>query len=172
MIYDTPTKGEDGLYHVRAFTDERKRVFVQLNDVRIVETAEQDLTFEPADFSKIDDIHTVNVQNAIENGETWFGRKLADKTIKSAYIRDDTLSAELIPNTKVFSYDKEPVEFGAVEAGSQCSIIVEFSGLWFAKKAFGPAWNIVQVRLAKPDDPDQETFDETYPDDYMFEDDQ
>ena len=81
MIYDIPTKGEDGLYHVRAFTDERKRIFIQLNDVRIVETAEQDLTFEPADFSKIDEIHDVNVQNAIENGESWFGRKLADKTI-------------------------------------------------------------------------------------------
>jgi len=37
MIYDTVSKGEDGLYHVRAFTDERKRKFIQLNDVKIVE---------------------------------------------------------------------------------------------------------------------------------------
>ena len=37
MIYDTVSKGEDGLYHVRAFTDDRKRKFVQLNDVKIVE---------------------------------------------------------------------------------------------------------------------------------------
>ena len=37
MIYDTVAKGEDGLYHVRAFTDERKRKFIQLNDVKIVE---------------------------------------------------------------------------------------------------------------------------------------
>ena len=28
-----------------------------------------------------------------------------------------------------------------------CSIFVEFAGIWFAKKAFGPTWNIVQVKI-------------------------
>ena len=172
MIYDTVSKGEDGLYHVRAFTDERKRKFIQLNDVKIVEKTGEDLSFEPADFTKIDELHDVNIQNAIENCEAWFGRKLADKTIKSAYIRDDTISAERISNSKVFSADKELVDFEEIQPDATCSLVLEFSGLWFAKKAFGPAWNIVQVRLAKPDEPDQETFDETYPDEYMFEDDQ
>jgi hypothetical protein len=68
--------------------------------------------------------------------------------------------------------EKEAVEFDDIQPDSTCSLVLEFSGLWFAKKAFGPAWNVVQVRLAKPDEPDQETFDETYPDEYMFEDDQ
>jgi len=56
--------------------------------------------------------------------------------------------------------------------GENCSVILEFNGLWFAKKAFGPAWNVVQVKLLKVE-PDEvgETFDETYPEDCMFEDD-
>ena len=173
MIYDTVTKGEDGLYHVRAFTDERKKVFVQLNNVKIVDVSE-DLAFEPADFTNVDAVHDLNIQNAVENGEIWFGRKVTDKTIKSAYIRDDTISAERIGNTKVFNADKEVVDFETIEVGSECSVIVEFSGLWFAKKAFGPAWNIVQVKINRPNEPEPEPekFDETYPDDYMFEDDQ
>ena len=32
MIYDTLSKGEDGLYHSRALNDEKKRYFVQLNE--------------------------------------------------------------------------------------------------------------------------------------------
>ena len=28
-----------------------------------------------------------------------------------------------------------------------CSIFVEFAGIWFAKKAFGPTWNLVQVKI-------------------------
>ena len=35
MIYDTLSKGEDGLYHSRALNDEKKRYFVQLNDVSV-----------------------------------------------------------------------------------------------------------------------------------------
>jgi hypothetical protein len=46
-----------------------------------------------------------------------------------------------------------------------CSVIVEFAGLWFAKKAFGPRWNLVQVKKRQP----EEKFDESYPEDYMFE---
>ena len=43
-------------------------------------------------------------------------------------------------------------------------MIVEFSGLWFAKKTFGPIWNLVQVKLFA--DP----IVDDYPEDYAFED--
>ena len=65
MIYDTVSKGEDGLYHVRAFTDDRKRKFVQLNDVKIVEKTADDISFEPADFTKIDELHDTNVPRGV-----------------------------------------------------------------------------------------------------------
>lgn len=167
MIYDKLTKGEDGTYHVRAFNDDRKKYFIQLNDVTIVEVND-DVVFE-AVSDKIDAVHEMNVQGAIENTQEWFGKKLAEKTLRSAYTREDTLSAERIPDTKVFNCEKALVDFETIKPGDACSVIVEFSGLWFAKKAFGPSWNIVQVKVHPPP---EETFDESYPAEYMFEDDE
>jgi hypothetical protein len=164
MLYDTLAKGDDGLYHVRAFTDERKKYFIQMNDVTITDVGD-DLVFEPTP-EKIDGVHEMNIQAAIENSEAWFGKKLTEKTLRAAYTREDTLSAERIPDTRVFDAEKVPVDFDVIAAGDTCSVIVEFSGLWFAKKAFGPSWNIVQVKVSPPP---EEKFDETYPEEYMFE---
>lgn len=167
MIYDKLTKGDDGMYHVRAFTDDRKKYFVQLNDVTITDVND-DLVFETTS-DKINSIHEMNIQSAIENSQEWFGKKLIEKTLRSAYTREDTLSAEHIPDTKVFNSDKTMVGFETINPGDTCSVIVEFSGLWFAKKAFGPSWNIVQVKVHPPL---EEKFDESYPEGYMFEDDE
>jgi hypothetical protein len=166
MIYDALTKGEDGLYHVKAYGDDRKKHFIQLNDVTIVEVGPEDLVFEVGPSEKIDAIHERNIQHAVENSQALFGKNLAEKTLRAAYTRDETLTAERIPETKAFLATKEPVELETLKAGDTCSVIVEFSGLWFAKKAFAPSWNIVQVRVQEPP---AEKFDETYPDDYMFE---
>jgi len=163
MIYDKLTKGEDGLYHVRAFTDERKRYFVQLNDVTIVDLTDE-MVFEVAS-DKLDTIHETNIQNAIDNSQEWFGKKLQEKTLRSAYTREETLSAERIPGTKIFDHEKSLVDFETLAPGEVCSVIVEFAGLWFAKKAFGPSWNVVQVKKRQP----EETVDDSYPEDYMFE---
>ena len=72
--------------------------------------------------------------------------------------------------TKVFNMQQEPIDFETVQPGKTCDVILEFAGLWFAKKAFGSTWNIVQVRVH--DDP--EPILDTYPDEYAFvdEDDQ
>ena len=163
MIYDKLTKGEDGLYHVRAFTDERKRYFVQLNDVTIVDLTDE-MVFEVAS-DKLDTIHETNIQNAIDNSQEWFGKKLQEKTLRSAYTREETLSAERIPGTKIFNHEKSLIDFETLAPGEVCSVIVEFAGLWFAKKAFGPSWNVVQVKKRQP----EETVDDSYPEDYMFE---
>lgn len=166
MIYDKLTKGEDGLYHVRAFTDDHKRHFVQLNDVTITDVGEELVLDVTSD--KVNAIHDLNIQNAIDNSQEWFGKNLAEKTLRSAYTREDTLSADRIPGTKVFDHEKSAVDFDTLAPGETCSVIVEFAGLWFAKKAFGPSWNVVQVRKRQP----EEKFDESYPEDYMFEDDE
>ena len=167
MIYDKLTKGDDGTYHVRAFTDDHKKYFIQLNEIVIADVSE-DLIFEAA-HEKIDTVHELNIQSAIENSQEWFGKKLSEKTLRSAYTREDTLSAERIPATKIFNSDKTLIDFEVIKPGDICSVIVEFSGLWFAKKAFGPSWNIVQVKMHPPP---EKKFDETYPEDYMFEDDE
>lgn len=167
MIYDKLTKGDDGLYHARAYTDERKKFFVQLNDVTITEIGD-DVSFEFTNTEKIDTIHDKVIQDAIDNSVEWFGKKLTEKTLRSAYTREDTISAERITDTKVFTHEKEITDFNVIKTGDVCSVIVEFNGLWFAKKAFGPSWNIVQVKMRQP----EEKFDETYPENYMFEDDE
>ena len=36
MIYNTPAKGEDGLYFVKVLNDEKRKCLVQLNKVKII----------------------------------------------------------------------------------------------------------------------------------------
>lgn len=172
MIYDTISKGDDGLYHVHAFTDEHKRCFVRVDNVIITDVTD-DITFDVNASSAIDEIHEANIQNAIENGEAWFGKKVSEKTIRSAYIRDEALTAECIEQTKIFGSDKEILDKDALVNDTKCSVILEFSGMWFAKKAFGPAWNVVQVKIEKSEpETVQDVFDRSYPEEYMFDDDQ
>ncbi len=39
MIYTTPTKGEDGLYFVKALNDEKRKCFIQLNKVKVADVS-------------------------------------------------------------------------------------------------------------------------------------
>lgn len=178
MIYDTLSKGEDGLYHTRALTDEKKRYFVQLNGVTVTdvdqETGEVSLEIIGEDNqAKIESVHVMNIQSAMENSATWFGKELPEKTIASAYTRGENLSVDRISATRVFSHTKEVVDFDTITPGTVCTVLVEFPGLWFAKKAFGPSWNLVQVKIHEEEkipEPEPEVEEETYPDQYMIED--
>ena len=58
-------------------------------------------------------------------------------------------------------------------SGKVCSLFVEFSGIWFAKKAFGPSWNLVQVKIHEDESEEPEKEEspvESYQEEYMFED--
>ena len=57
------------------------------------------------------------------------------------------------------------VDFEIMQPGKGCNVILEFAGLWFAKKAFGSSWNIVQVKIHA--DP----ILDVYPEGYAFVDD-
>ena len=146
MIYNAPTKGDDGLYSVRAFSSERKRNLIQLNNVTVTDVG-SDITFSvPQDNEALNRIHDLNIKNAHENSEQWFGRKLSEVTLKKGYVTGDTISCDTIPSTRTFNPDKTPAEFESIKVGDVCSVIVDFAGLWFAKKAYGPSWYIVQVK--------------------------
>jgi len=179
MIYDTLYKGEDGLYHTKAFNDEKKRHFIQLNMVKVVDVDHEsgeislEITGEN-NQSKIESVHNTNIESAIENSKTWFGKELSEKTISGAYTRGDNLSVDRISATRVFNHAKEPDTFESIVPGVTCTMLIEFQGLWFAKKAFGPSWNIVQVKIHEEEkipepEPEPEP-EETYPDQYMIED--
>ena len=178
MIYDTLSKGEDGLYHSRALNDEKKRYFIQLNEVTVSDVDQEtgEVSFEVSgddNQAKVEAVHVTNLQSALENSKIWFGKDLPEKTVSGAYTRSENLETDRISATRIFDHKKEPVEFNSVSVGMKCTILVEFSGLWFAKKAFGPTWNIVQMKIHEEKIPEPEVEveeEETYPDQYMIQD--
>jgi hypothetical protein len=180
MIYDTLSKGEDGLYHSRALNDEKKRYFIQLNGVTVSDVDHEtgEVSFEVTgedNQAKVESVHVTNLQSALENSKTWFGKELPEKTISSAYTRSENLETDRISATRVFDHTKESVEFSSITVGMSCTVLVEFSGLWFAKKAFGPSWNIVQLKIPEAEvevevEVEAEAEEETYPDQYMIQD--
>jgi len=170
MLYDAPVKGEDGLYFVKSLNDSKRKCLVQLNNVSITDIpGDTTITLNSdANMAKIQVIDDHNLSTAVENAETWFGKKLSDKVVEGAYtssIADGQITGERLEVTKVFNSDQEPVDFDTIQSDKMCDVILEFAGLWFAKKSFGSSWNVVQVRL-HPD-----PILDTYPDGYAFVDD-
>ena len=168
MIYNTPTKDEDGLYFVKVLNDSKRKVLVQLNKVKISEVSEEiifDLVSE-VNTKKIDSIDTQNLEAAQVNCTEWFGKKLSENVVRNAYtssLANGQITGYNIGITKIFNAQNEIIEDkDFIQCGKNCNVILEFSGLWFAKKAFGSTWNIVQVKVL--DDP---VFD-TYPEGYAF----
>jgi hypothetical protein len=171
MLYNAPAKGDDGLYFVKALNDSKRKCLVQLNSVKIADVSGDivmDLGSE-ANISKIQEIDAQNLSAAVENAETWFGKKLSDKVVEGAYtssVADNQITGERIEVTKVFNSDQEMVDFDVIQPEKTCDVILEFAGLWFAKKSFGSSWNVVQVRV-HPD-----PILDTYPEGYAFVDDE
>ena len=180
MIYDTLSKGIDGLYHSRALNDDKKRHFIQLNDVTVSDTDQEtgEVSFEVTgeeNQAKVESVHINNLQSALKNSKLWFGKELPEKTVSGAYTMSENIETDRISATRIFDHNKESLEFSSVSVGMKCTILVEFSGLWFAKKAFGPTWNIVQMKIHEEKIPEpvpevQVEEEETYPDQYMIQD--
>ena len=189
MIYGTLAKGEDGLYHVKATTDGGKRCYVHVKNVVVTEDTDDELTFDLSSavgVENVEAIHANNIAAANENSVTWFGKQLPEKTISKVYTKQDMLSADKISATKVFSANRERLTEVPNLVGSKCSIMLEYAGLWFAKKVFGPQWNLVQVVMMPEPEPEPEPEPtpepepeptpepevEAYPDDIVIDDDE
>ena len=142
-----------------------------MNGVKIADVSGDivmDLESE-VNIAKIQAIDTENLGAAVENAETWFGKKLSEKVVDGAYtssIADGQITGERIEVMKVFNAEQEEMDFENVQSGKSCDVILEFAGLWFAKKSFGSSWNVVQVRV-HPD-----PILDTYPDGFAFVDDE
>lgn len=165
MIYDVPTKGDDGLYFVKVLNDDKRKCLIQLNGVKISDVS-GDIVMDivsDTNNAKIDNIDAQNISASRENCKSWFGKELSDTVIKGAYtssIVDEQFTCERLDVTKIFNTHQELIEFDTIQPGKTCDVIVEFAGIWFAKKSFGPTWNIVQVRVH--DDPILDTYPEGY----------
>ena len=174
MFYNTPAKGDDGLYFVKASNDEKRKCLVQLNAVTVSEVS-GDMIFDinsDANADKIIDIETQNLAAARDNSVEWFGKQLSDKVINGAYrsvLNNGQMTADMIvdPPVRVFNTKQDSIDIEAIQIDKTCDVIVEFAGIWFAKKAFGGHWNVVQVRVH--DDPvREEPVTDVYPEEYAF----
>ena len=175
ITYGTPKKIPDGRYYLKVTDENNERIMVQLNKVRLLTTFtdSDDVTIDlnPAALQRIAEIDAQNISAAKTNCQEWFGKALADQTLEAAYSKS---TQELTMNTtkakvgsqvvtKTFSHDKSIVDTSQLVVGTECDVILEFSGIWFMKKTFGPIWRIAQVRLLAPPK-------RIYPDEYLFQD--
>jgi hypothetical protein len=170
MLFDTLTKGDDGLRFVKVLNDNKRKVLIQMNGVKISDISDEvvlDLVSD-SNIEKVSAIDAKNVEAAQENSTAWFGKELSEGVIRGAYtpsVVDSQLSCDKIEVTKVFDSQQQAVDFETLQKDQVCDVILEFSGLWFAKKTFACTWNLVQVRLHP------EPVLDTYPDQYAFVDD-
>ena len=171
MFYSSPTKGEDGLYFVKASNDDKTKCLIQLNDV-IVSEVSGELVFDVVSDEKITDVESRNLLAAQDNCEEWFGKKLSKAVLDTAYqsvLSSGQMSADIItePKVRVFNKNQEPIDFEIVQPGKKCDLLVEFAGIWFAKKAFGGNWHVVQIRVHE-DPVVEDPISDVYPEQYAF----
>jgi len=160
VTYSTPQKGDDGLYFVDT-TNEDGLVLVQLNNVSINDVSD-DIIFDLNSDMNIDKIGVFdqdNMDQATINQEEWFGKKISKNVIERAYVRsvnNNQITGELIGATKIFNQKNELVDSDCIQVGKKCNILLELNGIWFAKKTFGPSWNVVQVKVFDEPEPEPE----------------
>lgn len=176
MIFGKPNKLPDGRYYLKVTKDDESRVMYQLNKTKLVtkfddsENVTLELTEKSAEIIKKVDEEILSAAKL--NCVDWFGKTLSDKTLDTAFssgVKDlvmnvgkATVKGQVL--TKVFSATtKEALETSALEADATCDVMLEFSGIWFMKKSFGPIWRIAQARLLAPPK-------KVYPDEYLFQD--
>ena len=62
MIYNTPAKGEDGLYFVKVLSDEKRKCLIQLNGVKAVDVS-GDVVLDLVSEANTQKIQGVDAQN-------------------------------------------------------------------------------------------------------------
>ena len=170
VVYGTPKKLADGRYYVKVSKADESRVMIQLNKVKVLTQFDEseDVTIElnQAALDKISGTDSNNIAAAKLHCQSWFGKALADQTLETAYTKsnqDVSMNVTKARGLKIFAHDKAAIEASSVQSGVSCDVILEFAGIWFLKKTFGPVWRLAQVRLLAPPK-------KSYPDEYLFQD--
>jgi len=155
MDYGTPVKIPDGRYYLKTSRDD-KRIFIQLNKLVAPSFAEKTLSFQIGDQkSTIQQYEQDIVSKAVEQSESWFGRKVSEETIKKAFqssLSGDQFDTSFVTlrgeiQTSFFAADRQPKDKDS--GWAQIYVIVELTGVWFLKKSFGPIFKIVQVKESR-----------------------
>lgn len=116
------------------------------------------------------------ISAAKENSEAWFGRKLSDKKVDSAYVPGVAQSGLMTCEkarvkgqvaVRAFKADKTALQLEEVQKGMSCHVFAELLGVIIYQKNFAPLWKVVQVLVLpspKPQKPKR------YTDECMFDD--
>lgn len=176
MQFSQPKKTADGRYYVKVKNGDDK-MSLQLNNVTLLHPfAEGDdvtIALDTTATAKLDQVDTDVLKAARENSTLWFSREVAEKTLKTAYVRsftDTTMNVSKAVSagkvlTVAFDSKRNPVDPNTLVESTVCDVMVELVGIWFMQKTFGPTWRIVQIRTKAPPR-------SGYSDRYMFTDDQ
>ena len=166
MIYDDPTRDEDGTYIVKVRNDEGKKCLVQLKCVSVTDLGDE-VEIQMRKAKKIRAIDEENLETAARNSGEWFNKTMCTGKLKTLYVSSlskNVLTADKISASRVFNPEKESIPFDIIKETKKADVLLEFTGIWFAKKTFGPIWNIIQIKLVPPEqEPEPEPEEPTEP---------
>lgn len=158
VTYEDPVKLSDGRYFVKASTG-GSPVYVSLKNVNIgdIDADDIELRLCEGDANLVGMWDKKFVESAVENSTKWFHKEISSDVIQSYFVSsldsDGTLEVQPSINSKgkanvaIFDSNKEPIK--TVEPGTSALVLLQFDGMWFLRKTFGPVWRLVQVRVKK-----------------------
>jgi hypothetical protein len=163
IVYSDPVKLNDGRYFVKASTGDSP-VYVSLKNVVVHDPTTDDIEIRVSegDALNISNFDKTFVDDAVTNSEKWFSKKIGQDVISSYYqssLDGDTLETQPVVNSKgkvaVALFDSAKNQVQKVDVDTAATVLLQFEGLWFLRKTFGPVWRLVQVRVKKTLEPVQ-----------------
>ena len=150
ITFSSPAKHGNG-YLVRAHEDENP-VWVKIDKARL---SVADWILHEVDSPRLSEIDTLIKDSAKENKKEWFGRELADSTLDRAF----NASVDKNGLVEVRCAKDGPVMYGpgntevsmdSFNPDEPCSVLLQFVGIWFLQKSYGPLYKLVQVKQSPP----------------------
>jgi hypothetical protein len=175
MSFETPARTDEG-YYASKYTGTDN--FVQVNNVKLASVAtdfDSDFDFVIEGPSKCNAIDDMVLSVAKQNSVDWFKKELTDKTLNGMFVGsvddDGCFSASKVVldgelKTRIFNMEREPVDISDLVNDTECDVILEYTGVAFAKKNFQVEWRVAQIRVHPAPTPPKPA----YPDQYMFQD--
>ncbi len=166
IVYEDPVRLQDGRYFVKASTSDKTPVYVSIANSTINTPVPWDqstdipISVSEADISTIQKWDAMFMADAVVNSTKWFQREFTEDVITSYYqsaLEGSTLETQPSVNSKgrvnvaFFLFNNDITK--NFEPGSQCRLLLQFDGLWFLRKSFGPVWKITQVKTRKVTEP-------------------
>ncbi len=151
MEFDAPIRLDDGRYFARVKGQET----VCISNVKFGEQLTE-TEIHLSDAKKVLAYTEPIIAAAVQNSKAWFNKDIAAEVIASYYQsgydeQTGALEVDGADKTVCFSAAKDIIE--TIPPGTQCTVLLQFEGLWFLRKTFGPVWKLVQARVKPVPEP-------------------